>query len=163
MWHVCYNPWNRSARAKRLLFTSWVKVVVGISLGEGVIGKLQPASLGQKSVSLGQLFWKNNRKFGKLFWLLSRSDLSFGQRVCSPLYLKSSFAHGYRVLTLSYVKECLLERAFILGHRHVREGGGGSFLAAFSSQCYHQTTIRGWVDREQTFGQCSKVARTTAL
>ena len=49
-----------------------------ISLGDGDKGAAAP-TVGQKSVSLGQIFQQNNRKFG--------------QKVYNPLNMTSSYTH----------------------------------------------------------------------
>ena len=48
------------------------KVPMSVSVGGGA-GGCSPPQAGKKSVSLGKIFWKNNRKFGKKFTELLQS------------------------------------------------------------------------------------------
>ena len=66
-------------------------LVDSISVGggrQGAGGGRQGAAAlphaGQKSVSLGEIFWKNNRNFWQLLFLLSSSIWYFEQKIYSP-------------------------------------------------------------------------------
>ena len=50
-----------------------------------------------------------------------------------------------------YVGECLLERSLVLGHWHLRYGGGLLSLLLLSPWCFHWVPICCWVDSSQAF------------